>query len=159
MRKDSHKLADRDVYKGVIETIKVLQCKLGLEPDGIFGSGTVSKLKAFQTEKGLKPDAIVGPATWGKMFEESQESETEETPSTNECYKEFGVDITDGNNMAGYEVEEQRQIEKDGKVFIFGFKSDGTGNLNKSRAGGGNSNPFKWSCENGELKMWQELEF
>ena len=138
-----------------------MQCKLDLKPDGIFGNETNTKLKEFQSGKGLKPDGIVGPKTWGAMFAEETESETEETPSTNECYMNFGEPIADGNNMAGYEVEEQRQITKeDGKVFIFGFKSDGSGNLNTSRnSGGQTSNPFKWTCENGELKMWQELQF
>jgi peptidoglycan hydrolase-like protein with peptidoglycan-binding domain len=76
LRKDSHKLADRDIYKGVIDVIKIMQCKLSqvldteLKPDGIFGNETNTKLKEFQTGKGLKADGIVGPATWGAMFVE-----------------------------------------------------------------------------------------
>ena len=163
IRRGGEKLAEKNVYKGVIDVIKIMQCKIGkgLKPDGIFGNETNTKLKEWQAEKGLKADGIVGPKTWGAMFAEETESETEETPSANECYMNFGEPIADGNNMAGYEVEEQRQITKeDGKVFIFGFKSDGSGNLNTSlNSGGQTSNPFKWTCENGELKMWQELQF
>jgi len=152
---------DRTGYEGAKKVIAVIQCKLKMEPDGIFGDDTKDKVEAFQVENGLKKDGKVGKNTIAKLFETESETDTEQTPSANECYMNFGEPIADGNNMAGYEVEEQRQITKeDGKVFIFGFKSDGSGNLNTSlNSGGQTSNPFKWTCENGELKMWQELQF
>tara|TARA_B110000503_G_scaffold7399_1_gene10014 strand:- start:3142 stop:3966 length:825 start_codon:yes stop_codon:yes gene_type:complete len=50
------------------ENVKKLQAKLGLTPDGIFGSGTETAVKAWQTKNGLGVDGIVGDGTWGKMF-------------------------------------------------------------------------------------------
>lgn len=165
VQKGTHNYDERAGYEGAKKIIAAIQCKLELEPDGLFGNDTKTKVEAFQVANGLTKDGKVGKNTIAKLFGTESEAGTEaetgtesESNNQNECYKSFGVPITDGNNMAGYEVEEQRQIEKDGKIFIFGFKSDGKGNLNKSRAGGQTTNPFKWSCENGELKMWQEQE-
>jgi hypothetical protein len=78
IRRGGEKLAEKDVYKGVIDVIKIMQCKLGLEPNGVFDNKTDTILKEFQKGKGLKDDGIVGPKTWGVMFvEESSEAEPE----------------------------------------------------------------------------------
>ena len=45
-------------------SVKVLQCLVGVTPDGVFGSGTTSKVKTFQTSVGLVADGVVGPKTW-----------------------------------------------------------------------------------------------
>jgi putative chitinase len=50
------------------EDVKKLQSKLGLSPDGVFGSGTEAKVKEWQKTNGLGVDGIVGPGTWNKMF-------------------------------------------------------------------------------------------
>lgn len=47
--------------------VKVLQTKLNLIPDGIFGPLTEEAVKAFQKKVGLAVDGIVGPATWNKL--------------------------------------------------------------------------------------------
>lgn len=47
--------------------VKVLQQKLNLIPDGIFGPLTEEAVKEIQKEAGLKQDGIVGPDTWSKL--------------------------------------------------------------------------------------------
>jgi peptidoglycan hydrolase-like protein with peptidoglycan-binding domain len=47
--------------------VRILQRKLGVTSDGIFGNITLGKVRAFQKSKGLRVDGIVGPATWGKL--------------------------------------------------------------------------------------------
>ena len=49
------------------EDVKLLQEKLGLGADGIFGSGTEAAVKKWQAANGLTADGIVGDGTWGKM--------------------------------------------------------------------------------------------
>lgn len=45
----------------------VLQKKLNLKQDGIFGPLTEEAVKEFQRNNNLKPDGIVGSNTWGKL--------------------------------------------------------------------------------------------
>ena len=47
--------------------VKRLQQFLGLNDDGIFGSGTEAAVKKWQSENGLNPDGIVGNKTWAAM--------------------------------------------------------------------------------------------
>lgn len=47
--------------------VKILQEKLNLQADGIFGPITCEAVKEFQKSKGLTPDGIVGPKTWDKL--------------------------------------------------------------------------------------------
>ena len=44
--------------------VRLLQRRLGIAIDGIFGPGTQRAVKAFQRRHGLTADGIVGPATW-----------------------------------------------------------------------------------------------
>lgn len=50
------------------EEVKKLQAKLGIVPDGEFGSGTEAKVKEWQKLNGLAVDGIVGDETWKKLF-------------------------------------------------------------------------------------------
>lgn len=50
------------------EKVKQLQEKLGLYPDGIFGSDTEKHVKAWQRKNNLVDDGLVGNVTWSKMF-------------------------------------------------------------------------------------------
>ncbi|MGM6589849.1 hypothetical protein BTZ53_11000 [Vibrio parahaemolyticus] len=66
--------AGHDIHRETIsvgdhgDDVRELQLVLGVEPDGIFGSGvTEPKLMAFQSEHDLNPDGICGPATWKKI--------------------------------------------------------------------------------------------
>jgi putative chitinase len=64
------------------EDVKKLQEKLGLAPDGVFGSGTELAVKGWQSTNGLTADGIVGDGTWSKMFP-SQTVITEPSPVPN----------------------------------------------------------------------------
>lgn len=46
------------------DNVRLVQQKLGVTVDGIFGKQTENAVKAFQKEKGLTVDGIVGPQTW-----------------------------------------------------------------------------------------------
>lgn len=46
------------------EEVKVLQNKLGISADGIFGPATEAAVIKFQSEHGLTQDGIVGAHTW-----------------------------------------------------------------------------------------------
>lgn len=44
--------------------VKVVQSRLGLNEDGIFGPHTEAAVRKFQRDHELVPDGIVGPKTW-----------------------------------------------------------------------------------------------
>ncbi|SDY85030.1 N-acetylmuramoyl-L-alanine amidase [Thermoactinomyces sp. DSM 45892] len=48
--------------------VKMIQSKLGVRADGIFGPKTEAAVKSFQRRKGLSVDGKVGPKTWAAMF-------------------------------------------------------------------------------------------
>jgi len=47
--------------------VKILQAKLGLSQDGIFGPDTEAKVRAFQQAQGLTADGVVGPKSWAAL--------------------------------------------------------------------------------------------
>ena len=49
------------------EPVKVLQAKLGVTADGIFGPGTETALKEYQKKHGLAADGVAGPDTFTQM--------------------------------------------------------------------------------------------
>lgn len=49
------------------DTVKLLQEKLGLAADGIFGPATEAAIREFQRGHGLVPDGIVGPRSWAAL--------------------------------------------------------------------------------------------
>lgn len=49
------------------QDVRLLQGKLSLHVDGIFGRVTEEAVKVFQSEKNLKADGIVGPKTWAAL--------------------------------------------------------------------------------------------
>lgn len=50
------------------DQVALVQSRLGLTTDGVFGAGTESAVKAFQASNGLAADGIVGPGTWAKLL-------------------------------------------------------------------------------------------
>ncbi len=58
------RLGDRDA------TVRVLQQKLNLKVDGIFGPLTYEGVIEFQKAHRLAPDGVVGPATWAALLEQ-----------------------------------------------------------------------------------------
>ena len=65
------------------DSVKKVQEKLGLTPDGSFGPKTEAAVKEWQTKNGLTPDGIIGDSTWGKMFP-GVVTETVSTPIVND---------------------------------------------------------------------------
>ena len=47
--------------------VTLLQQKLGIPADGIFGPQTNAAVRNFQQSHGLSVDGIVGPNTWGAL--------------------------------------------------------------------------------------------
>ena len=45
-------------------SVRLLQRRLGVAADGVFGPGTARAVRAFQRRRGLTADGIVGPGTW-----------------------------------------------------------------------------------------------
>lgn len=49
-------------------TVKYVQYRVGVQVDGIYGSGTADAVGRFQKQQGLTVDGNVGPQTWGKLI-------------------------------------------------------------------------------------------
>jgi lysozyme family protein len=48
-------------------SVRLLQRRLGVHADGVFGPGTYRAVKRFQRRHGLHADGVVGPATWAAL--------------------------------------------------------------------------------------------
>ena len=49
------------------DPVKLVQTRLHLDADGIFGPATEAAMRQFQRDHGLVPDGIVGPLTWAAI--------------------------------------------------------------------------------------------
>lgn len=48
--------------------VRMIQAKLGVTTDGLFGEETKAAAKKWQADNGLYVDGIIGPISWKKMF-------------------------------------------------------------------------------------------
>ncbi|WP_420488402.1 peptidoglycan-binding domain-containing protein [Gottfriedia acidiceleris] len=48
--------------------VGMVQRKLGINDDNIYGEKTLAAVKAFQEKKGLVVDGVVSEKTWIKIF-------------------------------------------------------------------------------------------
>jgi GH24 family phage-related lysozyme (muramidase) len=65
-----HPYPGHPVKKGSTNTIaiKLIQVKVGVTSDGVWGSKTDAAVKAWQKAHKLVADGIIGPASWKVMF-------------------------------------------------------------------------------------------
>lgn len=83
------------------DEVKILQQKLNVDVDGIFGPKTEAAVKDFQKKKGLDVDGIVGPKTWAALG-------VTENVSNIKCidpsviYKPLSVHVTKGRQTPMY---------------------------------------------------------
>lgn len=61
------------------EQVKLIQAKLGVRVDGIFGQETLKAVKKFQTDNQLTPDGIVGERTFRRLFPQVSTVDTRPT--------------------------------------------------------------------------------
>jgi cell wall-associated NlpC family hydrolase len=59
--------ASRRSSGGRSSAVRLLQRRLGIAADGVFGPGTKRALKRFQRAHGMVADGIAGPATWSAL--------------------------------------------------------------------------------------------
>jgi len=57
--------AGRSTSRG--SSVRMLQRRLRVGADGVFGPGTARAVKRFQRRRGMAADGVVGPATWAAL--------------------------------------------------------------------------------------------
>ena len=82
------------------EEVKLVQAKVNVTADGIFGPNTETAVKLFQCQNGLQADGIVGPKTWAALgYTEDPEPETPNIKPSNKM--KILIDNGHGENTPG----------------------------------------------------------
>jgi peptidoglycan hydrolase-like protein with peptidoglycan-binding domain len=66
-RSSAHRAHRHHHHSSRAGAVRLLQRRLGIAADGVFGPGTARALRAFQGAHGLTPDGVAGPATWAAL--------------------------------------------------------------------------------------------
>lgn len=80
------------------DEVKLLQTKLGITADGIFGKNTEAAVKKFQEKNNLTPDGIVGPATWSKLGVGTTTASNSKVVDPSVVYMPLSVHVTKSAN-------------------------------------------------------------
>ena len=59
--------SSRPVVRHRGSSVRMLQRRLGITADGVYGSGSARAVRRFQRRHGLHADGVVGPATWAAL--------------------------------------------------------------------------------------------
>jgi peptidoglycan hydrolase-like protein with peptidoglycan-binding domain len=135
------------------EPVKVLQAKLGVAADGIFGPGTEAALKEYQKKHGLAVDGVAGPDTFSQMglYELVLLAPGTVGEAVKKLQKELGVTADgifgQGTQKALREFQAKNGLDADGLAGpatlakISGFKEMTAEVVKKSEAGPGAATP------------------
>jgi peptidoglycan hydrolase-like protein with peptidoglycan-binding domain len=66
-RSHHHRRSHHRSHSSRGSAVRLLQRRLGIAADGVFGPGTKRALKRFQRAHGMVADGIAGPATWSAL--------------------------------------------------------------------------------------------
>lgn len=105
------------------ENVKLLQKKLGIKADGVFGKDTYNALIKWQKANGLPADGIAGKSTLTKMgLYGSSSTKTPTTPTTSNSSDRKITSAVSFRSSAGYGNNVIQTIAKGAKVQYLGIE-------------------------------------
>lgn len=100
--------------------VVLLQQKLGIKADGIFGVQTEEAVKAYQKGHGCTPDGIVGPHTWDALGITSPGRAIDEIIIHCSATKE-GQEVSSASIDATHKARKFTSYVSDGKTHYIGY--------------------------------------